>query len=140
MRRRFAAGLALATALAGCGGDEGERVSPAVQRALPTHQYGLVGDVCPHELGMPRAQAERVARRGRRQLAALLDAPRRDPDAVGRTPVTVTNGRTEVVDEDLTVRELLETHLESAELSDAHGPAAACERDVVARLRAARDG
>lgn len=131
--------------LAGCGWTErdepeGPRVPPEVQRALPTHQYNLPSDVCPEGLGMPPAEEARTRKLGRRQLAALVAAYRRDPDAVVRTAYTPAH-EPGIGHEDMRVRELLGGHLESARrLATEPGleEDAACLRDVVRRLRAAK--
>ena len=134
--------LALCVACVSCGGDgqepqPQERVTREVARGLPTQQYALAEEVCPEGLGMPRREEDRTRRRGNRQLAALVAAYRDDPDALVRTSYTPAD-EPGIRHEDLTVRELAQTHLQTAEeLADwtAGQPGGDCNRDVASRLR-----
>lgn len=131
------AGMAL---LVGCGDSDNEsgqtmrHVSAKVAKDLPTHQHALPEMVCPAILNMPPEQEARVRARGERQLAALLEAYRADPDQlVATTYSTSETGKVE--HEELTVKELLETHLSTArELGADDDQYAPCFDRTAARL------
>jgi hypothetical protein len=138
-RLAVAAPIAIVVLVAGCA-HPGPRVSDATRKALPTQQYALSEEVCPDDLGMPRALEERTRRRGRRRLRALIVAHRRDPDAVVRTSWSSSDESPGVHHEDMTIDELLGTHLSTAEeLADGEDASSACFARVAAQLRAARD-
>ena len=117
-----------------CGGDEG-RVSQREQRALPTEQLTLSSDLCPEEaaeMRLPASEVRRDRAKGRRQLAALEAAYRKHPDAkVKTTYLSSDDGNGS---EDLTVRDLVRSHLAGATEEGMTG--APCFKRVVRRLRA----
>jgi hypothetical protein len=140
---RPALGLAavLPVLVAGCGEPSGPHVSDAVQKTLPTHQHALPEEACPDILGMPERTEERMRRRGQRQLRALIAAYKRNPDSVVETTWTTGDEEPRLRHENITVSELLATHLSTAEevadgLDQSSG---ACFEDLAHELRAAQD-
>ena len=86
---------------------------------------------------MAPAEEARARRQGQRQLDALLAAYRRDPEALVRTSFTPAD-EPGIAYEELTIRELARTHLETAELlvgEAAHGGDPVCTRRVARVLR-----
>lgn len=119
--------------------ESGPRVSDAAQKALPTLQYALSENVCPEGQGMPPDQEERTRHRGERQLDALLAAYENNPDAIVDTRASSSDETPNIQHEDLTVGELLETHLSTAEELAEGDTFSPCFDRVAEQLRAARD-
>ena len=115
--------ITLLLALGGCNEEE-RHVPPNLQRQLPTHQYALTDDLCPFE-----PVPARLRRKGRAEFAALLGALRRDPEVIVDSTYTPSDGPIE--HEDISLRELAETHLEGL---DAEGEA--CGDRAARRLEA----
>ena len=140
VRRVFLALLSGALVAAGCGGDGSkEHVPVSVQRSLPTQGYTLGSDLCPDVGGRRGAEARRTQRTAKRQLAALTQAYRRDPDALlTATFYSSDEGPAFERRRDVTVRELLEGHLEGVEPIDEADPAATSRCALRVRRRLAR--
>jgi hypothetical protein len=122
-KRRVRGLSALAAALcsmtvAACGGGEtsekpeAPRVPASLAREMPTDQLSLAGDLCSEENGVRGMAAECEVQRAWRELATLITAYGRNPDALVETRYASSDEGPGV--EDLTVRALAETHLEGA--------------------------
>jgi len=124
-------------ALAGCGDDGAERVSEREQRQLPTEAFSLVEDLCFRgDSPVDRTAAVRAARRrAPRQFNALERSLRRNPDATVRVRFALAESP-DPETEDMSVRELAETHLEAAG-HDVLPNEASCYRRGQARLERA---
>ncbi len=135
--------IAVVMLLAACGDEDGsgaaERVPRSVQRTLPTQQYLLAEEVCPDQLGMPPKQEERTRRRGERHLDALLLAYEKYPEATVRTSYASSDENPGVHEEELTVEQLLETHLLTAEELASDEAEDVCFSRVEEVLRRAHD-
>jgi hypothetical protein len=128
--------LMVAAAVTGCDSGErspAERVSATEQRALPTRQLMLGGDLCPAKWELRRYPGETRQRRAaaRRQLVALEKAYRKHPEAVVHT--TYASSDEGPGAEDVTVRELAHLQLEGVtEPGIDTGP---CPKRAARRLR-----
>lgn len=127
------ASSAIAFALGSCGDEE--KVSSEVQRALPTVQGTLLGDLCfPLEPSARQPMSSR--RRAQREMKALLRALAATPDAQVQTVRMTHNGD---VREQLTVRRLAERHVGELSLivQTVDGEAERCGQTAADELRTA---
>ena len=102
-------------AFTGCGEGAGMPVSASEQKALPTSQGSLVQDLCFRgDSETDRLYVAKPAnRRARRQFRALERSLRRHPEAIVSSEITLSESPDPLI-EKMSVRELAETHLDTA--------------------------
>lgn len=114
-------------------------VSAREQRALPTDGYTLVEDMCLRDnTGAARRHAAAARRRAFRQFDAIERSMRAHPDATVSVRFVLADAPGTQTRE-MSVRDLVETHLESAKRK-ARPKARACVRRGRARLQRMLDG